>query len=342
MIIPKKEILYAPMLGTLGGGSAKGYGFSGGGGPKVGEHVFYGGSSFSNNANTSYTFVVPAGVQFISVLSVGGGGSAQDQHDGCGAAGGALAYKNNIAVSAGQSVDVRAGCGGDISQTNTRTNTVGTDGGASYISIAGTTYALAYGGRGGNNGYAAGYPVAAAGYSAADGGGNGGRLVRVSGTRTGGSGAGGYAGSGGDAGGYFYNTSYRASNGTGGGGGGGEGANGGNAYYCAGGGGVGIYGQGANGVASPINNPASGQVNAALGGSGAGYSGVGAGNHSGAAPNGFGDFNRDFGGGGGGAHNGDFGGKGGQGVVRIIWGEGRSFPSTNVDEASSEGNVFLN
>ena len=32
MIIPKKEILYAPMLGTLGGGSARGFGQRGGGG----------------------------------------------------------------------------------------------------------------------------------------------------------------------------------------------------------------------------------------------------------------------------------------------------------------------
>jgi hypothetical protein len=47
MIIPKKEILYAPMLGTLGGGSARGFGRGRKGGlqPYFGSHY----SGFTNN-----------------------------------------------------------------------------------------------------------------------------------------------------------------------------------------------------------------------------------------------------------------------------------------------------
>ena len=49
------------------------------------------------------------------------------------------------------------------------------------------------------------------------------------------------------------------------------------------------------------------------------------------------------GGGGGGANSGDIWGKGGDGVVRIIWGAGRTFPSTNVDISTtydSDADVF--
>jgi len=49
------------------------------------------------------------------------------------------------------------------------------------------------------------------------------------------------------------------------------------------------------------------------------------------------------GGGGGGANGGDVWGKGGDGVVRIIWGTGREFPSTNVDISTtydSDADVF--
>ena len=49
------------------------------------------------------------------------------------------------------------------------------------------------------------------------------------------------------------------------------------------------------------------------------------------------------GGGGGGGHGGDIWGKGGDGVVRIIWGAGREFPSTNVDISTtydSDADVF--
>ena len=49
------------------------------------------------------------------------------------------------------------------------------------------------------------------------------------------------------------------------------------------------------------------------------------------------------GGGGGGANSGDVWGKGADGVVRIIWGTGREFPSTNVEISTtydSDADVF--
>jgi len=63
LIIPKKEILYAPMLGTLGGGSARGFGrYAGGaGGPRLFVHSFqnfgdsYAGGEVSTTAFTSTT-----------------------------------------------------------------------------------------------------------------------------------------------------------------------------------------------------------------------------------------------------------------------------------------------
>ena len=49
------------------------------------------------------------------------------------------------------------------------------------------------------------------------------------------------------------------------------------------------------------------------------------------------------GGGGGGGHGSDIWGMGGHGVVRIIWGTGREFPSTNVDISTtydSDADIF--
>ena len=40
-----------------------------------------------------------------------------------------------------------------------------------------------------------------------------------------------------------------------------------------------------------------------------------------------------------GSQGGYRGGNGGQGVVRVIWGTGRSWPLTNTNEDSSNGNI---
>lgn len=154
----------------------------------------------------NYTWVAPAGVTSVSVVAVGGGGNG-----GCG---GALAYKNNIAVTAGSSytVSVSSGVSGtDVYPYNT-------------ICYLPTKFI--------------GITTVAAGrltYRVGDGGGNGGAPYLACFSRAAG-GAGGYSGNGGAGG----------ANGAGGGGGGGgispKGGGGG-------GGGVGLLGQGASGVA---------------------------------------------------------------------------------------------
>jgi hypothetical protein len=149
--------------------------------------------------------------------------------------------------------------------------------------------------------------IALGGGSGGGTGGPGGRAQDVSGAAsygggyggTWGGGAGGYAGNGGV--GYGSgNTSNPGANGSGGGGGGG-----GNQAFPnnGGGGGTGIYGQGSDGV-----YPGGG-------GSGGGTSSAG----------GTSSVSGLYGGGG------VYGGtnKGVHGAVRIIWGSGRSFPSTN-------------
>ncbi len=126
---------------------------------------------------------------------------------------------------------------------------------------------------------------------------------------SGGGGAGGYSGAGG-AGGSIGGGGSDGSGGSGGGGGCGSSGD-----YSGGGGGVGLLGAGSNGAAGTPS-----------GGGGGGGSGGGAGAGTGSAGGGYG------GGGGGGAINNAGGGGGGSGAVRIIWGAGRSYPSTNTGD----------
>lgn len=124
----------------------------------------------------------------------------------------------------------------------------------------------------------------------------------------GGGGAGGYTGNGGRGG--VFTTNPTA--GSGGAGGGGTSGNGNLNANGGGGGGVGLAGQGTSGASGG---------NGYGGGGGKGGSG-GADGISGAS-NGVGHGGA-YGGGGGGPA-----GKGAQGAVRIIWGDGRAYPSTN-------------
>lgn len=131
-----------------------------------------------------------------------------------------------------------------------------------------------------------------------DGGGRGGN------GSYGGGGAGGYSGQGGDA---------NVGNGSGGGGGAGGYDGGTNNNGGSGGGGVGLLGEGTSGV---------GHASGAYGGTG----GSGGANGGGGQNNQTGDGGA-YGGGGG--NNGPGPGNGAVGAVRIIWGKGRAFPSTN-------------
>ncbi len=142
-----------------------------------------------------------------------------------------------------------------------------------------------------------------------DGGGDGGQ-GNVSG-----GGAGGYSGDGGRA---YGESNQSGASGSGGGGGGGGGVyNWPTNWAGGGGGGVGVYGQGSNG--------AGGSGVAGGGGGSGGDAGTSAAGTSGPGGNG-----GKYGGAAGQGKNGA--GTSADGAVRIIWGTGRSFPSTNVDK----------
>ncbi len=80
----------------------------------------------------TYTFIVPANVESVSMVAVGaGGGGAQNVNDGGGGGGGALAYTNNVAVIPGEVLTVTVGQGGAPG------NGAGTAGGQSSVTRAG-------------------------------------------------------------------------------------------------------------------------------------------------------------------------------------------------------------
>lgn len=260
------------------------------------------GESIYNTAGT-YTWTAPQNVEYVSVVVVGGGASGAKSSGAIqfGGGGGALGWKNNIPVVAGQSYTVVVGDGGQAKTTQGH----GNNGQMSYF-IDSTTVS-AEGGK-------------ATGTSGAtfigDGGGLGSipEIVwTVSGTQvviSGGGGAGGYSGNGGKAG-RIEDSTYTSPGlaGTGGAGGGAanNGSSTGNFTPRRGeyGGGVGIYGQGVNGGAS----------------TGAGNAGSG-----GNTNNQWVDVQTPFyGGGSGNGFNVDSL-PGANGAVRIIWGHARSFP----------------
>lgn len=262
----------------------------------------------------SHSFTIPDGVETFSAVAVGGGGGGTNYNGsgGAGGGGGALAYVNQVACTPGDVWTVFVGAGG-LQAVNQN----GGDGGDSYIENPSNIKVLHAGGGGGGlgqsffNGVTDNGGAVIVGDGGGAGGGGGGRMgVSDAG---GGGGAGGYSGAGGDS---------RAGNvapdaGTGGGGGGG--APGGASDAAGGGGGVGLYGEGASGAA--------GVYNFANGGGGGGGSGGENGVNGDTANDSSGG---NYGGGGGGAELNPEAGDGGQGAVRIIWGDQRNFPSTDV------------
>lgn len=290
----------------------------------------------------SYTFTVPSGVTSVSVVAIGGGqggggsaNSAVSTSQG-GGAGGGLSY-GTVSVTPGQQISVAVGSGGSGGTYKNSGNQGGTSSFGSFI--------IASGGSGNTVG-AIGNPNATtpsggsgtAGTSSGtnrSGGGSGGTGgVGSSGDGGGGGGgAGGYSGNGGLGGGAGQDSGPTglATAGTGGGGGGGAGGPGGNDQAGSGGGGTGVYGIGSNGTAGGSATTWAASSTVSSGGGGGGSSG-----NSGTSSNlntpGVGGT---FGGGGGGGNGNDdtsAGGSGGSGAVRIIWGMGRSFPSTNVNQ----------
>lgn len=253
----------------------------------------------------TFSWVAPAGVTSVAVVTIGGGGAGGSNfysEVSTGGGGGGLGYKNAIPVTPGNSytgvVGIAGASGGGVT----------TSGGESYFISAATVR-----GAGGTRGAAGG----TGGGFTGDGGGTGGAggLGVLATNAGGGGGAAGYSGTGGVG----AANSGAAGAGAGGGGGGGGGNVNAN-FGAASGGGVGILGSGANGAAGTHNadSPTGGG-----GGSGgtAGSNAEGSGNGVPAGPYG--------GGGGGNARSNGSGGGGGVGAVRIMWGINRSYPATN-------------
>lgn len=249
----------------------------------------------------TYTWTVPEGVTSISAVAVGGGGGAWDRTSGAtgiwgsSGAGGSLRYKVSIPVTPGEQLTIVVGKPG----TNSKTG-YGVNGTGSQI-LRGSTVLLQ--GNGGRSGGASGSSSVTntTGGGIGDGGGNGGNNMSYWQYAGGGGGAGGYSGRGGHGAG----AEGTAGDGIGGGGGGGFGVNRTDPTAGQGGrgGGVGILGEGANGVGAGKafhTNGGAGSIYPDSGEYGAGASMP----SSGLAP------------------------KSPQGgAVRIVWGEGRTYPN---------------
>lgn len=279
----------------------------------------------------TYSWVAPANVTKVSAVAVGGGAGGCYNWANPGGGGGGLGWKNNITVVPSQSYTVVVGAGG---ATGTDQYSSSMFGGNSYFIDIGTVAGYG-GGRGGSgtnyDGNVSANNAIYGGGFVGDGGGAGGNQSN----RCGG-GAGGYAGYGGRG---QTSSGAQANSGA---------ANGGDGYsssygYGAGGG-VGILGLGTTGYRfyHPSNGYYTGTGN---GGGGEGGSGGSRGyygenpwtniNEAGYTSGGI--KGGDYGGGGGGSGTSYGGGPGGKGAVRIIWGEGRAFPSTNTGDVTPGG-----
>lgn len=298
----------------------------------------------SGTTDLDFTFTVPTGITSISMVLVGGGGGGAWGSSQYGSnsdtswtptagGGGGLKWISDFTVTPGDTHSIRVGRKGrkDTSKWGNMTGT--SEGGTSWFGQAGTasgddgtSYISAMGGgkgkatmnsnlsttpgdpsMGGSNTISA----AAIALASSHGGGNGGNGAwrNVTDNPNGGGGAAGYSGNGGKGrnwggtpGNYGEPISATSYYGTGGGGAGGLGdiVNAGS-YSNQSGGGVGVYGEGSSGTSY-------GAVGSGGDYGGGGHAGPGAYNATSRNP-----------------------GDGGGGAVRIMWGAGRSYPSTNVD-----------
>lgn len=297
----------------------------------------YGEALFTTPGTHSWT--CPSGVTSVSVVCVGGGGGGAGVA-GYGGGGGALMYRNNVSVTPGTTYTVRVGEGG-VGE-NWSASPIAAPGGDSYFDSS-TNRA----GGGGSGMDTTGNRGAGGIRTGGDGGGNGGDSG-FGGRTNGGGGAGGYSGDGGDGGDASTPNVFVTGGDGAGGGGGAGGSQPMSGYYSnnahAGGGGVGLYGEGDSGVGG-LGGSASTAAQGGKGGSGGGdgtplvvattlYN-----SNNGTSSNG-----GLYGGGGGGSGNSGSDGWAGQpGAVRIVWpGNTRSFPSTNVVQDDSDQGFPIN
>jgi len=260
---------------------------------------------------TSGNFIVPFGVTQVSAVTVGGGGASGSSlngpdNAGGGGGGGGLAY-GTFSVIPGETLTVSVGAGGSKSLF------VGGDGssGGTTIISRGATILLSGGGGGGGKYSSLGGGVGgSSGGTERDGGGSGGDGGSPT-DNAGGGGGGGAAGYGGDGGDGGTGNNGEGTNGSGGAGGGGGGQQS-SGTQNNGGGGVGIIIKGVSGSGGESNNPGGGGSNGSDGGS-AGVGGI-------------------YGGGGGATEDDttSLGADGGSGAVRVIWGEGRTYPDNSM------------
>lgn len=266
----------------------------------------------------TYSWTAPVGVTSVCVVCIGAGGAG----GAYGGGGGSLAYKNNISVTSGQSYSVEVGASNTAITDNSLVNT------NAGLSSAFGTYA--FGGRGGNVGGNNSQGIGGNYDGGGEGGNGSGDFYQAGPGYKGGcgGGAGGYSGDGGDAG-------IGTNNGSDGSGGGGGGGATGSATRSFGGGGVGIYGEGANGSGGvPVYNGGTGIGGGGSGGEDSIVRGTGSTVTGGGL----------YGGGGGGGNNSvpvTTGSNSGGGAVRIIWGPGRSFPSTNTVDVTSQSEATI-
>jgi len=300
-----------------------GYSIPTGSGTAIDFADFYSASSrgeivFTNTGSAASTtsWTAPfTGTVSVLCLGAGSDGGVRTAYDGgVGGGGGASAWITSQSITAGQVYTIRVPSRAQYGTSPGKA--VFKKGSTRYCeAISATSRAGGAGGSGIGNGRRTG--------GSGGGGGTDG---------SGGGGCAGYTGPGGTGEQLnWWGNVYTAATGGSGGGGGGGGAygtyGGGAQYGGGGGGGVGIYGQGSNGAGGTGSGAPGGG-----GGSGGGSGGAGVSN--GAAGNG-----GAYGGGGGGQCDGygsttypiatNLGGRGYGGVVRIIWGSGRAFPTTD-------------
>ena len=279
--------------------------------PNSGNKEWKSHPSATNGSEQDWT--VPAGVTSVCIICVGGGAGADGGNSG---GGGGLTWINDVPVTPGTILKVKQGKTGGRNGSGNPSGS-DTDGQESYVKDAsGNLIIQADGGRknasdGGPGEGGTSSKVGSNYQSLTYGGGNGGAANQGNSGKGGGGGAGGYSGAGGVGG---------QSCGYGGpGSGGGAGGGGGHCSQDGGqGGGVDIYGQGSDGAGGADGNYASPGQGGSGGGAGAGT---------------YGQWTEEKGKYGGGSGAGS--GGAGRGAVRILWGAGRAFPSTNVQQDAS-------
>ena len=265
----------------------------------------------------TYTWVVPEGVTSVSAVCVGGGsgGFVNSAGSQTGGAGGGLAWGNAFSVSAGSVLDIDVGEPGLASRVgldNTDEEFANLSGGESSVRLAGSYLVRAGGGT------VASDSLSAAGGAVIVGSGGAGGAGVLNSNGVSGGGAGGYSGVGGA--GVGANSAGNAGAGGGGGSGGAFNDHGSN------GGGVGLFGEGSNGDGGGSSTVLAGGGGGGSGGETARSLVLGSAEGQSVTLSG-----ASFGGGGS-AYDGvyDIANCGGHGAVRIIWGKGREFPSTDV------------